>query len=280
MKELTLRKKPKITLPVLGQQAVLDTNPTPGTAKKPDWCFNNCPRATIGSGFVPDWVPANPKIAFLFSHPAKDDVGEREPMRSGLGRYFWATIGRACGLKKQDVLFANVLRCYTWKYPTGKDATLAEQACRNWDNYQGGSGVPVAGNSLVAWKPNIFFPTFSLDKMIEIGAFQALAIADVRKALTFADEGFRPLVILGTEAFKVVAPWLDGGVKGWRGTWWEGSWKWEDGVTEEYLKKLGQRKSFAPATFNRPWVRKYKQKTPKKPAKQLTMFEESDGKEA
>lgn len=263
-------------LKVLGQpEQPMDTTASPGAAKKPDWCFNNCPRATIGSGFVPDWVPEKPKIAFFFSHPAKDDVGEREPLRGGMGRYFWASVGRATGLTKEDVILSNVLRCYTWQYPVGKETKIMEHACRHWDNFQGNGSIPVPGKrSLVTWKPNLFIPTFGLDKMIEIGAFEALAIADIKKALRFAEEGYRPVVLMGTEAMGVAAPWLGGGMKNWRGTWWEGDWRFAKTITGAEVKALSKIKTFEPVTYDRPWVRKYyaSKKAAPKPAKQESLF--------
>jgi len=207
--------------------------PPYGTHLKPDYCRNNCPRAYQAPGFVADWVPENPTIAFLFETPSKEDVTQCKPLAGGYGRFFWAAIGSKLGLKKENVIFSHVLRCYSYKYPTGKDTKTAEKACRYWDAFHNQDGHPTDERSLISWKPNIFLCTFGLDKMVELGAYQALGFADIRKALKFADAGHRPLVTLGGGALGVVAPWLSGGIKKWRGHWWEGEWKFEAQESEK-----------------------------------------------
>jgi len=206
-----------------------------GTHLKPTYCGSNCPRAYQAPGFVADWVPENPRIAFLFEIPSKDDVTYCKPLAGGYGRFFWAAIGSKLGLKKEDVIFSHVLRCYTWKYPPGQDTKVAEKACRYWDNFHNVNGHPDDRRSLAAWKPNLFTCTFSLDKMVETGAFQALGIHDIKKALRFAERGYRPVVVMGTEALKMIAPWLSGGIKKWRGHWWEGDWGFNSTVSEEKI---------------------------------------------
>lgn len=203
--------------------------PIPGVAQKPDFCYNACPRAYEGTGFVPDWVPRYPKLAVMIDKPDGDSATDRMPMAGGYGGFFWAAIARECGFKKEDVILSHVLRCYSREYPTGSDQKAAERACRNWDNYAGKKGLPAEGDSLITWAPNLFIATFPLDKMVEIGAYYSLALQDFRKALRFADAGYRPMVLMGTEALLVVAPWLQGrgGEKSWRGHWWEGEWKWQ-----------------------------------------------------
>jgi len=206
--------------------------PPYGVHKKPEYCKNNCPRAYKASGFVADYVPAHPKIAFMFELPGKDDVTQCKPMAGGFGRYFWAVIGHRLGIKKEDVIFSHVLRCYSYgNYPTGKDNQVAEIACRYWDKFHNIEGHPTDERSLISWNPNIFICTFGLKDMINLGAYQALALADIEKAWRFAKAGYRPLVLLDTGAMSVVAPWLTGGIKKWRGHWWEGSWKWKQPET-------------------------------------------------
>ena len=200
-----------------------------GVRSKPNYCHQTCPRAYVATGFVPDFIPENPKIAVMISHPGKDDAVNCRPLSGGMGRFFWAAIGKNVGLKKDDVAILSALRCYTWKYPVGVEAKQAEKACRHWDHTKGLNGQAGEGlGSIVTWDPDLFVVTFGLDKMVEISAFLALAIEDFRKAVTFAERGYRPAVLLGTEVLNILAPWLDGGAKDWRGHWWEGTWPFRD----------------------------------------------------
>lgn len=221
-------------LPVVASENLPSGGPTVKTA----YCFSSCPRAYTASGFVPDYVPKNPRIAVVQALPASDDAISSIPFSGGYGRMFWAVFGRAFGLRKEDVLVSTLLRCHSKGYPTGADAPRAERACRHWDYYaHAGRGLAATGlRSLATWNPNWYTVTFGLDKVAEIDAFMALAIEDFRKAMRFQAAGFRPCVLLGTEVLRVVAPWLSGGAKDWRGHWWEGSWPFKDPETEEKLR--------------------------------------------
>lgn len=215
--------------------------PSAGLTVKPAYCFASCPRAYSASGFVPDYVPENPRIAVVQALPASDDALYSIPFSGGYGRMFWAVFGKQFGLRKEDVLVSTLLRCHSkGNYPTGVDVPRAERACRHWDYYaHAGRGLAASGlRSLATWNPNWYTTTFGLDKIVEIDAFMALAIEDFRKALRFQKAGFRPCVLLGTEVLRVVAPWLSGGVKDWRGHWWEGSWPFKDPETEERLRSF------------------------------------------
>jgi len=253
-------------------------NPQPakGTAQKPDFCHSYCPRATIGAGFVPDWVPENPKLAVMVASPDKDSVVERMPFSGGYGGFFWAAVAKELGIRKQEILISHVIRCYSREYPIGEDRKRSEQACRNWDRYSGNRhGVPVEEKSLVTWDPNIFLCTFSLDDMVTMGAYMSLALNDFEKALRFAEGGYRPLVLMGGEAIMTVAPWLQGkgGEKTWRGHWWEGKWKWTTQQQCEPSKNLG---FFIPAKdlgYSKKRFGKKLAKPEKPAAEQKTMFE-------
>lgn len=216
-----------------------------GVHNKPIYCANSCPRAYEASGFVADYVPENPRIAFLLEKPTKEDITKNKPLASGFNGFFWQNFGHI-GFRKDDCIFAHMLRCYTWKYPTGATKNAAEKACRHWDsfvNIDGHPRQPEGITPLAAWSPNIFVVTFGLDKQIETPAFQPLAIASIKKAWKFAQDGYRPIVLLGSETLSFVAPWLKGGVKRWQGHWWEGEWNY--GVARETevvtYKEVGKR---------------------------------------
>jgi hypothetical protein len=200
-----------------------------GVKLKSDYCINNCPRATIGVGFVPDFVPEAPRIAIMLPKPEKDDATNFEAATGPLGRFLTNILLRQAGITKDEVLITHVLRCSTWNYPTGPDAGRAERSCRNFDRHTavGGARLSNTGSSLESWGPNVFIPTFDLGKLAEVGAYYALALDDVRKAMRFAASGYRPLLLMGAEATFFLAPWLAGagGIKNWRGHWWEGDWR-------------------------------------------------------
>lgn len=224
-----------------------------GAKLRPDYCTNFCPRATVGAGFVPDHVPENPRIGILIAKPEKDDVVNFESATAAQGRFLFNVLLAEAGLARADVLVAHVLRCSSWHYPTGADAKRAENACRNFDGYIGNSGHVVKGPpSLEAWAPNIFIPTFEVSKMMEIGAFYALALEDIKKAIRFANTGYRPLVLLGAEAAFFLAPWLEGkgGIRNWRGHWWEGDWRYQ--VDERKAKGLNMFIPVEPTYRRRP----------------------------
>lgn len=182
----------------------------------------------MGAGFVPDWVPKAPKVAILLAKPESDDVVNFEAGTGPRGRFLINVLLSEAGLTRDDVIIANVLRCSSWGYPTGADAKRAESACRNFDTYTGANGKIVKlPESLEAWSPNVFIPTFDVGKTLEIGAFYALALEDIRKAIRFSNSGYRPLLLFGSEPTFFLAPWLEGkgGIRNWRGHWWEGDWR-------------------------------------------------------
>lgn len=229
-----------------------------GVQSKPTYCYQSCPRAYNSAGFVPDFIPENPKLAVMISHPGKDDAVNCRPLSGGMGRFFWAAIGKNVGLKKDDVAILSAVRCYTWKYPVGVEAKQAEKACRHWDHTRGESR-----ESIVSWNPDLFIVTFGLDKMIEVGAFLALGLADFEKALRFQKKGYKPCVLLGTEVLGIMAPWLSGGVKTWRGHHWEGTWPFKtDNKVVSFPRVV-------------PGVKRRYQRKPKEPSKRSTWLQEN-----
>lgn len=223
--------------------------------KQPDWCWNNCPMAYTATGFVPDHVPSNPKLALILARPESDDATDGAVLSSGYGRFFYAAFMKPLGLNAGDVLVSHVLRCHKRQFPTGRDKITACRACRHWDGARASyddNKPEFVNKSIEDWNPNIYLATFDIKDMLSTGAYQALGLADMRKALRFAAEGHRPAVIFGSEALFTIAPWLDGsgGIKNWRGHWWQGSWKWQTTLSE----------SARTVTYKKPkadlWVRK------------------------
>jgi hypothetical protein len=64
---------------------------------------------------------------------------------------------------------------------------------------------------------------------METPALRWLIESDIKRAVKRADEGYRPLILMGKEAKELVAPWAKGPVKSWRGHFYPGSWPWQEG---------------------------------------------------
>lgn len=213
----------------------------PGIRTKPEEC-KFCRYATIGSGFCPDFYPKSPILGFLLPYPSKDDVVYQRPFSGAMGYYLNKLLIEDLGYKKEDVLIANVLRCMPpWAkgYPTGDLRTTAESNCRQYDKKHA-YREKLADGGLIKYDPNLFLITYSPDKMRSIPAFQRQAVADISKAFRFAAKGYRPLVLMGDEPMELVAPWLvgKGGLKTWRGHWWEGSWPFDGSAREVITQKF------------------------------------------
>lgn len=211
---------------------------SPGVDEKPKYCGDNCPLAYKSSGFVADWVPEDPIMAIVDPTPGKGDLIERVPFSGPVGQYFKSRVLVPAGVAPDRVIYSYVLRCRPrGDYPIGREKKLSETSCRHWDTVRGFENEVLenSGRSLQDWAPDLFTLTFSPMKIVEVAAYEALAIEDIKKALRFAQAGYRPVVFLGAEGLEFAAPWLvgTGGIKNWRGHWWEGNWRWQGNCGSE-----------------------------------------------
>ncbi len=208
-----------------------------GVSSKPDTC-KLCPFHTKSSGFAPDWYPdaeEPPKLGFLLDFPAADDVLEGRPWAGRAGYAWEKRYLKPFGLSLSSVYIGHVIRCLPKEkrfgkplYPIGNVRRGAELTCRQHDgNCWGGPSVRPGG--IKRLDPNLFVVTFHPSDALLTPALSRLILADIKKAFKRAQEGYRPLVIMGTEAKELVAPWLKGGIKTWRGTYWKGSWPFKEG---------------------------------------------------
>lgn len=180
---------------------------------KPLQC-SSCPFAKKSTGFCRDLVPAAPKLAVVLGMPEKWDVASGKPLSGGSGYRWWKEFVWPVGLRNEDILVSNVVRCYSnsGDFPTGKDGALAVKQCGE-----------IWGGSLRQFNPNVIGvsvdPT-TLYKSPNQAKFLRRALV---RAKEFIDEGKRPCLLLGPEAKAKFAPWLNGPMKQWQGHWWEGS---------------------------------------------------------
>jgi hypothetical protein len=219
-----------VPLPGAPKLPVLPVWTSLGVVDKPEAC-NLCPFKAKGTGFVPDWYPnaeGDVQLGLLLSTPVSDDVVEGRPWagRGGfaLERKFLAPFGLAL----KDVFVGHVLRCQPRdrhfgkpQYPTAKLRRDAELTCRQHDDRSFGGPV-LRTEGLKTWNPDYFVITFHPSETILVPALSVLLLRDMEKAVKKARAGHRVMVLMGKEAKELVAPWLDGPIKSWRGHHWAG----------------------------------------------------------
>ena len=189
--------------------------------EKPQDC-NHCPYNSIGSGFVPDWVPPNPKVAFLAEAAGDDEIITRQPLTGGTGKIFDKMVG-TMGWNRSDVLLANTIHCHppNNQYPTGDLRKDAERCCAK---YHGKQGLALEEGGLWSFNPDYFLFTFHPAACLRTWPLVRLLhppfsspYCDFEKAKRLS-ENHRLLVIMGEKAKSFVFPGqYQGGIMKWRG---------------------------------------------------------------
>lgn len=210
-----------------------DAFQSPGTVGKPLGC-RHCRFQTSGAGFVADYCPSEPKIAYFLDFPSSDDVLERRPWAGRAGWAWTKDFIESVGLTRSDVLICNALRCrpHDNMYPTGTDKRSAELSCRQYDNKLW-APAGMADGGLIKFDPNLFVITFNPYDSRKKPVLGPLIVSDLRRAVDKIAQGYRPCVLMGTDAMELVAPWTSGkgGAQDWRGHWYEGEWPWKTGTS-------------------------------------------------
>lgn len=190
-----------------------------GTITKPDQCKLRCGYKR-GSGFVAcDSVGKVAKVAMLLEAPGAWEGTYGWPVVGNTGRKLFDEIVAPLGYSREDVFLDNTIRCqpprYQGKqtYPTGRDRSLAEDACRYWD----------AGIDL--WNPNLISCTWHPASLFEDHSRERLVGEAVRKAFMHAEAGYRPLLLMGEKAAERFAPFWAGQMKYWQNHWAPIAWK-------------------------------------------------------
>lgn len=168
---------------------------------KPSGCFDACPYARVGTGFVPcDSLEKAPSalIAVVLDAPGKYDAHEGKGLVSHAGRKFFNEFVSAAGYARPDVLIDHLIRCYPrgGSYPLRDVAAPAEAACRQWD----------AG--LNAFEPDLAIPTFSPSDIQREPTKTRLLGEAVKKAFRWAGRGRRPVLLCGERVVKHYLPGL------------------------------------------------------------------------
>lgn len=189
---------------------------------KPDSC-KNCPLYSKGKGFVlGNGDPARARVAVMLEAPGQTELswkvddaelntrcrdyhdvlvpmvnkrmGSAAVGKSGMEMDMWVLKG--LGVDRRDVFVDNVLRCLPEKgkgdsqYPIGEERKAAEAHCRVYDRWA------------------IFKPTLGLISLHPAAILRdpvplPLQISDFKKALDFAHQGERPVILAGGKAAEL-----------------------------------------------------------------------------
>lgn len=199
---------------------------SPGLGNKPTSC-KICPYSMVGQGFCPDYKGENAKIALLLEAPGATEVIENSPLMGRAGELMWEKIVPYAGLTRKDFLISNTIRCRPPdnKYPSSFLKRNAENNCRMYDR------------RLLDFDPNIFIITYHPASVFRQLVYMRLIQKDIERAKEFYDRGYRPLVLMGDKAVSLLndTPFKvgKGGLRMWRGHYWEGHWPFGKRENEE-----------------------------------------------
>jgi uracil-DNA glycosylase len=189
---------------------------------KPTKC-QGCPFIKCGTGFAHDWVSIGPpKIMVVMKMPAREEVVSGKAGTGGAAYYFWKDFIFPMGLRKDQVTICNVLRC-VGEFPIGKMRREAIEACRRWDD-------PIR-----EWKPDVMGISFSPSGLLKTPQQTRFLKKSIERAVDFASNGQKPLLLLGDEAREKFLPHLSGGLKTWQGSWFNYENKPEEEVEGKTL---------------------------------------------
>lgn len=193
------------TSPLLNR---LDIHDRPGAC-------GSCPYGTTGCGFVPTWNSGRARVAWLAEAVGDTEIADKQPLVGGTGRFFMHIVERR-GYTRADCLIANTLSCKPPEnhYPTGRLRKDAEAYCRVFDGLQ---GIGLEPGGLASWPADCL--VFSVHPAAVLRSQQMLPLLEavVDKAFRLAEQGRKPLVLLGEIAKHLVAPEFCEGVTKWIG---------------------------------------------------------------
>ena len=214
---------------------------SPGVRKKPAFC-KQCKYQNVGFGFCPDVYSSKNRVALIFSSPSSDDINAQHGLAGKMGFYTFKTFIEPAGFTKDDLLVSHVIRCkppydkrrHRSGYPTGMTKENCEMVCRKYDPQHGSGGKMVEGG-IDRFDPNVFIVTFDPKDTHTTTAYVRQIQRDVAKAKVLVEKGYRPAVLFGKEAAELFAPHIknNGGLKAWRGDWFEGEYPKTIGKLEE-----------------------------------------------
>lgn len=212
-----------------------------GVTKKPDMCRRMCCYYSVGAGWAEDVLPPAAKIMVLVSSPSSDDILNRKLLSGKAGWSFFKTYIFPLGHKQEDVAISAVMRCRpkAGKFPLGRDKKSLVESCRYYDQ-----------GAIKSFNPDMYVIAHDIKLAYSEPVYSRLIQSDIARAFDFAAKGFRPIVLLGTEASELVAPFIvgNGGTKTFHShyDWFAGgTWPFLHATPQEPKPAPG----FAPARF-------------------------------
>jgi len=174
---------------------------------KPTSCYQ-CPLLPSSLGFKPDSLPPAPKIFVLRENPSTAEVTGDE-VKLEVQREMWERdYFGAAGISWDDVAVSYVFRCKPKSEPTGKIRKQAEEACRVHDGQHCGKAGRLAAGGVATWGPNMCIVTFEPFSCIDIPSRKLFIRRAFQVAADFAARDYKPLIIMGEAALRIVYPSL------------------------------------------------------------------------
>ncbi len=150
-------------------------------------------------------------MCLLLKMPGKDELIQGEPMIGKAGKYFEKEFLEKLGISREMVMICNTIRCFpnSKDFPIGRLKKDAINACRHWDG------------GIRAFKPDVIGVTFNPAALLRNPQQTRMVRRALERAVEYAKEGHRPLLLMGEEARDAYAPWLEGALKWWQGHFYE-----------------------------------------------------------
>jgi uracil-DNA glycosylase family 4 len=185
---------------------------------KPPSC-KLCRLSYVATGYAPDQGKADAKLAIVLDSPQKGDILDEGFWRGAVGRSYEKKYLAPVGLTRADVIISAAIRCRPAKgdWPSPESlGKIGASCCRQYDDL------------LRAYMPDLAIASFGVVDVTKTPALYRLVIAALEKAMRFRERGFRPVVLMGGEATRLVMPFTGGGMKKWQGHYSEiNGWPFE-----------------------------------------------------
>jgi len=180
-----------------------------GPRKKPAHCLT-CPLHGTSFGFVGDKFPKNTKVAVLKYQPVTAEIQSQQNCPEEKGE-FWRKLIKPSGLDLSEVGFANIIRCKHPPEKINKDLYMRTSlACRQYDskhaNIEG--RLRDDGLTLNKFNPNAYIITYDIYAILTAVAHKIFIRRAFEIAAWYASLNYRPLVLMGPEAARLVNPEL------------------------------------------------------------------------
>ncbi len=188
----------------------------------------NGPMAYKGSGFCPDYVPTNPKIAMLLEAPGENEILDHSPLVGKAGKFWTKRLIEVLGYTREDVLISNCGRCRPGsdnQFPTGFLRKQVLECCRHYDTKHGAADGSLLKGGISQFAPNFYIVSYHPASILRTPALYRPTLRAVEFAFQKYKEGYRPCVLMGGVATSLVAPELgkEPNLKRWQRHYFERS---------------------------------------------------------